>query len=99
MVWTKESAEKARNEADLLRALLSSDIGTKIVDKLNSIESQATRKSMLGDTPLNTNGYFEARGQFQAVTQIRKMIDDVFDDESKAITWLTENAPASENEQ
>lgn len=94
--FDKDTANEARAEYDSMQMALSTPWGEKLVKKLAEIETNAVNKAMRGDTPPNTNVFFESRGRVGAAFQIKQLIKDTEKNNADAVAWLQANPPTEQ---
>ena len=88
-----ETAREARDEYESMQMALSTPFGGKLRDTLKKIKKNAANKALQGQTPENTNVFFESRGKFAAMKEVQNLITDTVKANDDAIAWQQANPP------
>ena len=88
-----ETAREARDEYESMQMALSTPWGAKLKETLKKIKNNAANKALQGQTPDNTNVFFESRGKFAAIKEVQNLITDTQKANDDAIKWQQANPP------
>ncbi|MGV9002393.1 MAG: hypothetical protein ACOH18_05575 [Candidatus Saccharimonadaceae bacterium] len=91
--FNNDTAREARDDFESMQMALSTPWGEKLKAKLEEIDTNASNKALRGDTPPNTNVFFESRGRVGAIFQINQLIIDTQKKNDDAILWQQNNPP------
>lgn len=90
---TAETAREARDEYESMQLVLSTPFGKKLRETLKKIRVNAANKALQGQTPENTNVFFESRGKYAAIKEVQNLITDTEKANADAIKWQQANPP------
>lgn len=88
-----ETAKEARDAYESMQAVLSTPFGTKLKETMKKIKKNAADKALQGQTPENTNVFFESRGKYAAMKELSNLITDTEKANADAIKWQQANPP------
>lgn len=84
----KDTAQLAKATYEMLEVLRGSELGYRLLAKLDKIEQDAITRAMHGKTPQDQNAYFEARGAAKAVRDIHSLFSDIDKEGADAVNYL-----------